>query len=103
MTVPWYRQVNGEQWKAFVATFLGWVLDGFDATILTFIVIDIQRSFTVDAALAGALFTVMMLTRLLGGIAAGTAADRWGRKGPLMISILWFSVFAGLSGFATSY
>ena len=23
MTVPWYRQVNGEQWKAFVATFLG--------------------------------------------------------------------------------
>ena len=35
MTVPWYRQVNGEQWKAFVATFLGWVLDGFDATILT--------------------------------------------------------------------
>ncbi len=103
LTLPWYRQVTREQWRAFLATFLGWVLDGFDATILTFIVIDIQRSFTIDNALAGLLFTVMMLTRLVGGVAAGTAADRWGRKGPLMISILWFSVFAFLSGFSTSY
>src|SRR5439155_14819698 len=97
------KEVNREQWRAFFATFLGWVLDGFDFTILTFIVIDIQRSFTVDAALAGALGTVTMLTRLVGGVAAGTAADRWGRKGPLMVSILWFSIFAFLSGFSTSY
>src|SRR5437773_3978919 len=103
LTLPWYRQVTREQWRAFFATFLGWVLDGFDATILTFIVIDIQRSFTVDAALAGLLGTVTMLTRLVGGVAAGTAADRWGRKGPLMVSILWFSIFAFLSGFSTSY
>src|SRR4029453_9972305 len=41
--------------------------------------------------------------RFVGGIAAGTAADRWGRKGPLMLSILWFSIFACLSGFSTSY
>ncbi len=103
MSLPWYRQVKREQWKAFIATFLGWVLDGFDFTILTFIIIDIQRSFTVDAALAGLLGTVTMLTRLVGGVAAGTAADRWGRKGPLMVSILWFSIFAFLSGFSTSY
>ena len=102
-SLPWYRQVNREQWKAFWATFLGWVLDGFDFTILTFIVADIQKSFTVDNALAGALGTVTMLTRLIGGVAAGTAADRWGRKGPLMVSILWFSIFACLSGFSTSY
>src|SRR5262245_42019464 len=99
MTLPWYRQVNREQWKAFFATFLGWVLDGFYATILTFLVIDIQRSFTIDNALAGLLFTVMMLTRLVGGVMAGASADRWGRKGPLMVSILWFSTFAFLSGF----
>src|SRR5215470_15328878 len=103
ITISWRGQVNNDQWKAFLATFLGWVLDGFDATILTFLVIDIQRSFTIDNALAGLLFTVMMLTRLIGGVAAGAAADRWGRKRPLMVSILWFSLFAGLSGFATSY
>jgi len=37
--VPWYRQVNGDQWRAFWATFLGWVLDGFDFTIITFVLI----------------------------------------------------------------
>src|SRR6059036_3135750 len=47
---PWYRQVNATQWRAFWATFLGWVLDGFDFTILTFILIDIQHSFTIDRA-----------------------------------------------------
>lgn len=100
---PWYRQVNGTQWRAFWATFLGWVLDGFDFTILTFVLIDIQRSFTIGHALAGALGTVTLLMRFVGGSLAGTAADRWGRRLPLMLSILWFSLFAGLSGFSTSY
>jgi SHS family lactate transporter-like MFS transporter len=101
--VPWYREVNATQWRAFWATFLGWVLDGFDFTIITFILIDIQNSFTVDSALAGALGTVTLLMRFVGGALAGTAADRWGRRLPLMLSILWFSLFAGLSGFSTSY
>ena len=100
---PWYRQVDGQQWRAFLATFFGWLLDGFDFTIMTFILIDIQDSFTVDAALAGALGTVTLLFRLVGGLGAGMMADRYGRKLPLMLSILWFSLFAFLSGFSTSY
>ncbi len=100
---PWFRQVNGEQWRAFLATFFGWLLDGFDFTIMTFILIDIQDSFTVDRALAGALGTVTLMFRLVGGLGAGVMADRWGRKLPLMLSILWFSLFAFLSGFSTSY
>jgi SHS family lactate transporter-like MFS transporter len=99
----WYREITPAQWRAFWAAFLGWVLDGFDFTILTFILIDIQRAFTIDRALAGALGTVTLFTRLLGGVLAGTAADRWGRKAPLMLSILWFALFSGLSGFSTSY
>ena len=84
---PWYRQVNAQQWRAFLATFFGWLLDGFDFTIMTFILVDIQNSFTVDAALAGALGTVTLLFRLVGGLGAGMMADRWGRKLPLMLSI----------------
>ena len=102
-SLPWYRQVTRDQWKAFIGCYLGWMLDGFDFTILTFLLVDIQRSFTVDKALAGALGTITLIFRVAGGIGAGTAADRWGRKGPLMFSILWYSVFAFLSGFSTSY
>ena len=100
---PWYRTVTPEQWKAFLATFLGWLLVGFDFTIMTFILVDIQNSFTVNSALAGALGTVTLVFRLVGGFGAGLMADRWGRKLPLMLSILWFSLFAFLSGFSTSY
>ena len=49
---PWYRQVSGDQWKAFLTTFFAWVLDAFDFTIITFVLIYIQQSFTVNSALA---------------------------------------------------
>src|SRR5262245_3354194 len=101
--VPWYREVSPSQWRAFTAAYLGWVLDAFDFTILTFLLVDIQHSFTISKALAGALGSVTLICRVAGGMMAGTAADRWGRKPPLLFSIVWYSLFAFLSGFSTSY
>jgi SHS family lactate transporter-like MFS transporter len=98
-----YSELTRDQWRAFAATFLGWMFDGFDFTVLTFILIDIQKTFAIDAVLAGALGTVTLVMRLVGGVVAGAMADRWGRKLPLMLSILWLSIFAFLSGFSTSY
>ncbi|MGE3771886.1 MAG: MFS transporter [Gammaproteobacteria bacterium] len=100
---PWYRQVTTAQWRAFRAVFLSWIVASFDFNILAFVLIDIQRSFTVDRALAGALGTVTLLMRLVGGTVAGTLADRWGRKLPLMLALAWLSLFACLSGLASSY
>ena len=99
----WHRDVTADQWKAFAAAFLGWMLDGFDYTILLLLLGDIQHTFSVSNALLGALGTVTQIFRVGGGIAAGTAADRWGRKGPLMFSILWYLLFAFFSGFSTSF
>src|SRR5437867_1866790 len=99
----WFREIIPEQWKAFLAAYLAWVLDGFDFYILTFLLGDIQRTFSVTNAALGALGTAPLVFRVVGGIGAGAAADRWGRKGPLMFSILWYSALAFLSGFSTSY
>jgi len=99
----WYREVSPSQWRAFTAAYLGWVLDAFDFTILTFLLVDIQQSFTISKALAGALGSVTLVCRVAGGMMSGTAADRWGRKPPLLFSIVWYSLFAFLSGFSTSY
>lgn len=100
---PWYRQVSPQQWKTFLTTFTAWTLDSFDFTILTFVLIDIQQSFDVNRALAGLLGTVTLLFRVVGGIGAGTLADRFGRKGPILFSIAWYTVFALLSGLSTTY
>jgi SHS family lactate transporter-like MFS transporter len=97
------RDVTPGQWRAFWAVFLGWIVDSFDFNILAFIVIDIQQSFTIDRALAGLLGTITLVMRLVGGTIAGTMADKYGRKLPLTLSIIWFSVFAALCGFSTSY
>src|SRR5262245_25674541 len=97
------RDVTPAQWRAFWAVMLGWIVDSFDFNILAFIVIDIQKSFEVDRALAGALATVTLVMRLIGGTIAGTMADKYGRKLPLTLSIIVFSLFAALSGFSTSY
>lgn len=107
MTEPsegaWHRQVTPTQWKAFWTVFAAWTLDAFDFTILTFVLIDIQQSFSVNRALAGLLGTVTLLFRVVGGIGAGTLADRYGRKGPIVFSIAWYTAFAFLSGLSTSY
>ena len=98
-----YRELSPDQRKAYLTTFSAWVLDAFDFTILTFVIVNIQESFSVNAALAGALGTVTLMFRVVGGIGAGTAADRWGRKPPILFSIAWFTAFAFLSGLSTSY
>jgi MFS transporter, SHS family, lactate transporter len=100
---PSLTSVGGQQWLAFGATMSGWILDAFDYNILAIILIDIQKSFTIDSTLAGLLPTATLFMRLIGGVSAGAAADRWGRKLPLMLSILWFSLFAFFSGFSNSY
>ena len=101
--MPWYKEVSRQEWKTFLTTFAAWTLDAFDFTILTFVLTDIRRSFEVNLALAGALATVTLLFRMVGGIGAGTLADRYGRKGPILFSIAWYTAFAFLSGLSTSY
>ena len=102
-TRPWYRQVTATQWNAFLASFLSWTLDAFDFTIASFVLVDLQSSFNVSKALVGTVGTVTLFARVFGGIGAGTAADRWGRRAPLMFSVLWFAAFAFLSGLSTNF
>jgi SHS family lactate transporter-like MFS transporter len=101
--MPWYKEVSRQEWKTFLTTFAAWTLDAFDFTILTFVLLDIQQSFEVNRALAGLLGTVTLFFRVFGGIGAGTFADRYGRKGPILFSIAWYTSFAFLSGLSTSY
>src|SRR5437762_12683339 len=88
------RELTRDQKRAFITKFLGWKFDGFDFTVLTFILVDIQHTFAIDAVLDGALGTVTLVMRLAGGVVSGAMADKWGRKLPLMLSITWLSLFA---------
>ena len=102
-TKPWWKEPTRAQWAAFAAAWVGWVLDAFDFTIYICVAGSIIKEFGVSpTAVAGSL-TLTLLVRLAGGLVAGWVADRWGRKLPLMLSLVWFAVFDAAIYFAPSF
>src|SRR3954447_22561385 len=101
--VPWWREPTKDQWLAYVAAWLGWTLDAFDFTIFLLIMVPIAQEFNVPLVEVTFVFTVTLWLRLLGATASGWMADRMGRKTPLMISILWYSLCNFIAGFAPSF
>jgi SHS family lactate transporter-like MFS transporter len=101
--MPWYREPTRGQWISFTAAWLGWVLDAFDFTIFLLVMPEIAKEFGVTHSSTAGAITLTLLVRLAGGYCAGLAADRWGRKLPLMFSLLWFAVMDGSIAFAGSF
>ncbi len=102
-TIPWWREPTRDQWTAYVAAWLGWTLDAFDFTIFLLIMVPIAKEFGVPLLAVTAVFTITLWMRLVGATASGWLADRVGRKTPLMISILWYSVCNFAAGLAPSF
>jgi len=100
---PWWREPTRPQWISFLAAWAGWVLDGFDFTIFLLAMPAIAREFGVTWVATAGSITLTLLFRLGGGVVAGWAADRWGRKLPLMISIVWFALCDGAVAFAPTF
>ena len=98
--IPWWMEPTKDQWLAWVAAWLGWTLDAFDFTIFLLLMVPIAETFKVPLVEVTAVFTITLWLRLVGAVGSGWLADRIGRKTPLMISILWYSICnfaAGLS------
>lgn len=91
------------QRNALLAGFLGWTLDAFDFFILTFILTTVAKDFHKTIPEIALALTASLAMRPVGALIFGLMADRYGRKGPLMISILFYSFIEILSGFAPSY
>lgn len=99
----WWREPTKGQWASFAAAWVGWVLDAFDFTVFLIVMPLIAKEFHVTYTATTASLALTLLVRLLGATAAGWAADRYGRKLPLLISVVWFAVCDGLVGFAPSF
>jgi MFS transporter, SHS family, lactate transporter len=101
--IPWWKEPSKEQWKAWIAAWLGWTLDAFDFTIFLLIMVPIAKEFDVPLTTVTVVFTITLWMRLVGATAAGWMADRMGRKAPLMISILWYSLCNFIAGFSPTF
>jgi SHS family lactate transporter-like MFS transporter len=86
-----------------IASFLGWMLDAFDFFILVFVLPTVAKEFHRSVADIAFTITATLAMRPVGAIIFGWFADRYGRRLPLMVDVIFYSVVEVLSGFAPSY
>jgi SHS family lactate transporter-like MFS transporter len=101
--IPWWKEPTKDQWYAYCAAWMGWTLDAFDFTVFLLIMAPIAQEFHVPLIEVSAVFSVTLVMRLGGATASGWLADRLGRRAPLMISILWYSVCNLAAGLSPSF
>jgi SHS family lactate transporter-like MFS transporter len=92
-----------DQRNAVLAGFLGWTLDAFDFFVLTFIIEDVAKAFGRSRPDILLTVTLALATRPIGAIVFGLMADRFGRRLPLMLNVIFYAVISVLSGLAPSY
>jgi MFS transporter, SHS family, lactate transporter len=88
---------------AVLAGFLGWSLDAFDFFIVVMTLTAIGKEFRkTDAEMALAV-TLTLAFRPVGALIFGLVADRYGRRLPLMLDLVFYSIVEVLSGLAPNF
>ncbi len=95
--------LNRSQRNTFVASFLGWTLDAFDFFLVTFVTIRIAKDFRVALPLIALAITLTLVMRPVGALIFGILAERFGRRLPLMIDIIFYSIIELLTAFSPNY
>jgi MFS transporter, SHS family, lactate transporter len=98
-----FTSLNREQRNTFLASFLGWTLDAFDFFMVTFVTLRIANDFRVALPAIAFAVTLTLMLRPVGALLFGILADRFGRRTPLMISIICYSIIELLTAFSPNY
>jgi MFS family permease len=105
---PWYAGITRYEWLVLIIASAGWVFDQYESQVfvLTKDRILPELSGAGPSALTGVgdtLFAIFLLGGTLGGLVAGSLADRYGRRPLLIATIVLYSIFSGLTFFITSW
>lgn len=92
-----------KQRKLMFSTGLSWLFDAMDVGMISFIVVALSTDWGLGAEQIGLLTAINSIGMAVGAAAAGSLADRFGRRNVLLWTLLIFSIASGLSAFATSF
>jgi SHS family lactate transporter-like MFS transporter len=88
---------------AVLAGFLGWTLDAFDFFVVIFLVDTLAQQFGVPKKEIVRTLTWTLAFRPVGAVIFGLLSDRYGRRIPLMLNVIYFSAIELLCGFSPNY
>jgi len=94
---------RSNQRNAVLAGFLGWTLDAFDFFILTLVLDDVAAAFGKTRPQIALAITLTLAMRPLGAVIFGLMADRYGRRLPLMLNVIFYAIISVLCGIAPTY
>jgi len=104
------RDLSPQQWKSGIAAWLGWLFDGLDMHLYTlvatpFVAQLLQVGQTDDAVgyYSSVIQAAFLVGWALGGGFFGRIGDRMGRARALVLTILTYALFTGLSFFAQTW
>jgi MFS family permease len=113
--IPWYRQLNRYHWFVLAIAALGWLFDCLDQQLFVLArpsaMVDLvpvstsadAKSLDIARRVAGDYATSIFIAGwATGGLIFGMLGDRIGRAKTMLLTILMYSLFTGLSSFATS-
>jgi SHS family lactate transporter-like MFS transporter len=98
-----FKLLDRNQRKTFVACFLGWALDALDFFLVTFVLVPISHEFGRSIPDVAFAITLTLMARPLGAFIFGLLGDKFGRRVPLMIDIVFYSVMELLTAFAPNF
>jgi len=113
---PWWRLLNRYHWFVLTVAALGWLFDTMDQQLFVLArnpamrelvrqnTIETAPEYAIRADFYGTLSTSIFLVGwATGGIIFGVLGDRIGRAKTMMLTILVYSMFTGLSAISTGF
>src|SRR5437762_2847630 len=98
-----FKSLDRNQRNTFLACFLGWALDAFDFLLLTFVILPMMPDLGTIVADLSYAYTITLAMRPVGAFIFGLLGDRFGRRIPLMIDIIFYSLMELLTAFSPNY
>ena len=103
---PWWKGVTRYQWLVLLIASAGWVFDVYEGQIFNLtrhdMLFDLLDGDEAGVKRYGDMFLgIFLLGGTAGGFLFGSLADRFGRRSVMVVTILMYSIFSGLTFFAT--
>jgi MFS family permease len=111
---PWYKELTRYHWFVLVVCALGWLFDTMDQQLFTIARRPAMRALLPHepgaepdkndvTAASGDVTSVFLIGWGTGGLIFGLLGDLFGRARSMMVTILLYSVFTGLSALSTGF
>jgi MFS family permease len=104
----WYHGVTRYQWLVLTVASLGWVFDAFEGQLYNITradmlpeVLHVHANDPLIRIWGERFLGIFLIGGTVGGWLFSSLADRWGRNPVLALTILCYSIFSGLTAFAS--